>query len=443
MKLRLKVRFSAYIVASKPEALELNTAFEHPPFQVKLCLTGQEPLSSEELPEEERHFRQATRIIFELSPLQASQHAPSEMKELLVPDQRLRLVRLLVSVVNRVLRGIRNFGTVIHIAEIRFTEDEVEPLLREWDAEVSLDDEEWQPLIEPKSTFWETLKTAYMPRHPMGQLRSARWPDIEEAIQDELEPNPEQEFLTNAIEHIRLRNYRLALLEAIVCLEIVLSQFLENYLLINKGFSRNRVKKVLGKDVGLTPRVGLLLDLVLTPDELKSLSIGDALKAINWRNTVVHKTGHLPPGLSDNEAQDCIFSVLHLADVLARKRTQIVASPESKEVAQFIALAFKVPLPAISLVRHHRRVVHFQFFISDEFPSEEKMKEIAEVVARRIQERDSRFKPEEHLYIRFSDFPQKTIAVWSRGILEVVAKPTSPRLPLPPRLEPPPKQVKP
>ena len=242
---------------------------------------------------------------------------------------------------------------------------------------------------------------------------------------------------------LSVRNYRLALLEAIVCLEIVLSQFLENYLLINKGFSRNRVMKVLGKDVGLTPRVGLLLDLVLTQGELKSLGIGDVLKAINWRNTVVHKTGHLPPGLSDNEAQDCIFGVLHLADVLAGKRTQIVASPESKDVAQFIALAFKVPLPTISLIRHHRRVVQFQFFISDEFPSEEKMKEIAEAVARRIQERDRRFKPEEHLHIRFSDFPQKTIAVWSRGMLEVIAKPTSPRLRPPPRLEPPPGQVKP
>lgn len=442
MKLRLKVPFNAYIVGSKPEALELNTVFEHPPFQVRLSLTGQEPLSSEELPEEGRHFRQATRIIFELSPLQAGQHAPSEMKELLAPDQRLRLVRLLVSVVNRVLLGIRNVGTVINIAEIRFREDEVEPLLREWDAEVSLDDEEWQPLTEPKSTFWKRLMTASMPRHPMGELRSTRWPDIEEAIQDELEPNPEQEFLTNALEHVRQRNYRLALLEAIVCLEIVLSQFLENYLLINKGFSRNRVMKMLGKDVSLTPRVGLLLELVLTPGELKSLSIGDALKAISWRNTIVHKTGHLPLGLSDNEAEDCIFSVLHLADVLARKRTQIVASPESKEVAQFAALALKVPLPTISLIRHHRRVVHFQFFLSDEFPSEEKMKEIAEVLARRIQERDRRFKPEEHLYIRFSDFPQKTIAVWSRGMLEVISKP-SPRLTPPPRLKPPPKQVKP
>lgn len=441
MKIRFRVAFSAYILGPSPEVLELSTTFAHPPFKVEISITGERALSSDDLPEEERHFRRATQILFELDFLPSDPRSTKEWNKLLNPARRLPLIRVLASIVNRVMRAIRNYGIVVHVAEIRFDEDEVDSLLHEWNVEVSHNGNKWQPVLKPKSGFWESLMAISIRRQPVANFRAARWPDIEEAIQDDLEPGPEREFLTNSLEHIRLRNFRLAVLEAIVCLEIVLSQFLENHLLINKRFSKNRLDKVLSKDVGLTTRVGLLLDLVLTPADLKPLNIGNVLKAISWRNTVVHKTGHLPRALSDDETKDCIFSVLHLAEILAAKRAQIVASPESKELARFIALAFKVPIPTISLVQNHRRVVHFQFFLSDEFPSEETMREITDVLARKIQDRDKRFVREEHLHVRFAEF-QQTIAAWSKGELEVFAKPIARKPPPPPPdpLEPPPKE---
>ena len=242
----------------------------------------------------------------------------------------------------------------------------------------------------------------------------------------------------NAIEHLRLRNFRLALLEAIVCLEIVISQFLENYCLLQRGFSKNRLKKVFKGEVGLTARVGLLLELTLNPNDLKVIRIGEILKAISWRNKIVHETGHLPATVSEDEISDCIMSVLYAAHSLSRKRDEIVAAPELGELAQAIAEAWTVPVPRLIIAGRHRVICQFVFFLSHEFPDEANMTRIVEELSQRLEQRDLRFRREEHLYVSFSEFSQDTIAVWSNGRLDVRGKP-HPRLPRrPPSLEPPP-----
>jgi hypothetical protein len=307
--------------------------------------------------------------------------------------------------------------------EITFRPWQAETLLRKWNCETSDDGTDWSEIYSPRGVLWEALFAAG--GDGSTQLNMELWPEIEESIQDDLQPGPEQEFVTNALEHIRDYNFRLALIEAIVCLEIVLSQFMEQFLLIRKGLSQSRAKYILNPQIGLSARVSVLLDLVLSPDELNNVRVSEVLKAVNWRNGIVHKTGHLPLSLSDDEATDAIFATLELALFLSRRRDEIAATPELQELSQAISSAHKLPVPTIQPSWSHRVSVSFRSFLSQALPSEAGMLEVIQDLCTRLNKRDKRFVPEDHLHVTFGGLLGGVRAIWSKGRLEVFQPPLS------------------
>ena len=127
----------------------------------------------------------------------------------------------------------------------------------------------------------------------IGELDYNNWPTIVEAIQDNLESPPEQEFITNALEHLKVRNYRLALIESIICLEIVLTQYLKAFFSINKQIPEKRINNFLNPNLGLNARISVLLNLCLDERDIESVNFTNILRAINRRNHIIHKTGNL------------------------------------------------------------------------------------------------------------------------------------------------------
>ena len=119
-----------------------------------------------------------------------------------------------------------------------------------------------------------------------GSLSVNRWQDIEQGLVEGLKPKPEQEFLTNSLQHLREENLRLALIEATVCLEIVLSQTIQLHLQVKRSFSKKRIEAVLN-NVGLTSRVGLLVESIFALNERSGLQLDKVLQAINWRNKII------------------------------------------------------------------------------------------------------------------------------------------------------------
>ena len=49
----------------------------------------------------------------------------------------------------------------------------------------------------------------------IGQLKMRDWALIEEALQDGLSAGPEKEFFVNAVQHSRVDNLRLAVVESV------------------------------------------------------------------------------------------------------------------------------------------------------------------------------------------------------------------------------------
>lgn len=406
MKLRCKIPLSTYVLGPSAEDLNLESQFKHDNIFVKLKLLGEKPLTPEKAEKDKFYICKVHSIFLFIEEIEI------DVKESEYP----RLLRFLTPIINRVLRNIRNFGAVVHIKEIYPEDQDAEHYLWRWTVEISEDGKSWQNIITDEQ--WKPL--LYMQRtEPTGELRSSSWPDIEEAIQDNLAPPPEQEFVTNAIEYLRNRNYRMALLESIICLEIVMNQHLSKYLSINKKISQRRINNFLSPQLGLTARISALLNLCLHSEDIKQVEFNNVIKAIRWRNHVIHRTGHLPKNLPESTIYQNINSILNLVFLLAHRRNQIDISPDMQQIGKNISEKHKAPIPNIWLVDRHRFLVEFVFYvIPSNFPEAQVLENLALETSTQLSARDRRFNPQEHLYIRYYSF-RDIKARWYKGSLQM------------------------
>lgn len=420
MKLCFKVPFNSYLAGPSSESLNLQTSFEEDGYLVKMVIEGNGPLELKDGPPETKYFRKTTYLSFEITLGEASSENLQNFKLLVKEEsQRLKLFSLFVSIINRALCSIRNFGVVAHIQEVRPIDSEIESYFRKWDVKFSENNEVYQTIFPATTGLLQGLLYFSASDQEIPELRVSDWPDIEEAIQDKLKPAPEQEFLTNAIEFLRIRNFRMALLESVICLEIVLTQYLRAFLSVRKNIPNERIGKFLTHQLGLSSRLSGLLDITLGREDLNKINIQKILKAVEWRNHIVHKTGRLPKELKEDTLRDGISSILTLAILLALRRDQIQAEPRLQKIAKEMSDDNKVPIPTIWAMQRHHILVEIQFFF-DEIPESHVFEKVSKDLAIKLKERDPRFEANKHLFIRFLQFPKKTIARWRRGYLEII-----------------------
>ena len=424
MKLKLKIPLYFYLSGPTEQSLEVETSFEHDDVKVNLRFVGENPLTFPKGSDDSKvfsHVKYAEFVLEDTDP-QQSRLAKIVTTE---PDY-VQILKYLLPIVNRVLCSIRNWGLVAFVAELNPRDDDAKKYIQRWDVQSSEDGENWQAVVKPETGLLSVLLSSFfLNDEKAGNLHVKNWSDIEEAIQDNLEPPPEQEFLTNSIEHLNLGNFRLALVEAIICLEIVLTQFLQVFLSIDKRISKSRINDFLSPQFGLKAKVSALLDLILDPNDLKKINVDNVRTAVEWRNGVIHKTGHLPQGVPEEELRRKINDVLSLALLLGRKREQISSSPELQRIGNQLSQKFRLPNPTILGLGRHRILLDFDFLLSSEIPQdlEEVLKSVADETSSIFTTKDSRFNAAEHLHIRFLvlfPFPQKVKARWRNNKIEVV-----------------------
>ena len=315
--------------------------------------------------------------------------------------------------------------TISHIID-----ENVDRWLRALRAEVSEDGNTWTRLRTTEK-LEDTLADRYLLRNErVGNLSAAAWPVITEAVQDDLKAGPEREFVINAVEHSRVGNLRLAVVESVVCLEIVLGEWLRQ-VLPNRGIQESKIKGLLSPQLGLSTKLELLLPLLLSRDEIEKLDVGLVIRTIRLRNTVIHKTGNLPTGIPEEGVRNGIVATVELATKLAEKRDWLRVAPDLHQIAQQTATASQVPLLSIEAIFPHHYAVSFDFYF-EQFPTDDQLKELASDLGSRLSAYDPRFKADTNLWILFRQL-SKTVSAWGEGRLKKLKDPMPSLLPLKPK----------
>jgi len=412
MRIRLSVPLNLFLNSPQETLLDLPPlTFQNGESEVLITLKGAAPLKVDS--GSEPHFRTIHECQIEVR--QKSQ-AAHNLLELVQSNNFAELSNLLMPIVNKTLVAIRNFGWVTTAREYK-PEQKPEKLLRAWGTKARIHGE-WKEVAPkpPQTPFDLFYGLGDLDQNvERGSLSVSRWPDIEQALVEGLRPNPEQEFLTNALQHLREENLRLALVEATVCLEIVLSDCLKLYLAVKRKFSKSKIDSVLN-NVGLLSRVGLIVDSMLTYNEGRVAELDKVLQAIRLRNGIIHKTGHLDPSVPREEAHDAIYAMLNLALTLGRKREKLKAEPEMEGIAKAIAGNFHCPSPEIEVLKYHEVSATFSFQskvpmylraigsplpADDKIPDQDGLQEIIDGLASKLKERDSYFDVKRHLSAKF------------------------------------------
>ena len=243
-----------------------------------------------------------------------------------------------------------------------------------------------------------------------GDLYTNTWEDICEAIQDDKDPLPEHEFITNCFEHLDSNNLRMAIIECIMALEIVLSQYLDKYLKLIKKLPRKRIDNFISPDLGIKARISVLLNLTMPDDDIGKVKINDILILIGWRNKIIHKSGHIK-GVKEKEIHKKISSAFYLIQLLARKRDLIILTPEIQAISNQIKEKYDTVVPNINLFERHRVTVTFTVIFEKGLPNKNKFIDMQKFITSKFIKRDSHFIPEKHLIIKYN-LLNKTKLVW-------------------------------
>jgi hypothetical protein len=252
-------------------------------------------------------------------------------------------------------------------------------------------------------------------RDHLGEFEIKNLSDLQEAIEDDLAGGPERTFLANALEHLRRGDLRVAVVESVICLEILLGQLLPRLL-----EAASVPGDVLTKEITLFYRVKMLLPLLL-PSEAASADLSAVLKTISWRNKIAHQSGYLPDGVPDQKIREGITAVVLLSHKLAHKRDSLERAPKLRQLGQEIAVKFSVREPTIEWTLGHTYTAKFPFFF-DAAPGADRLAEISDAVVHGLTQIDPRCRPEKDVFVFFSKFGTE-IATWQGGRFHLIDTP--------------------
>lgn len=312
MLIRGTIPVDFYITGSNVEDLNLSTCFKYKKMNCSIAISGENTFDVSEADSKNNTIMHAEKLHVILEESRGGDYLDSIIKS----REYGEIISIITKVVNHCVQAIRNFGMVPHIHEILEDYPRAECILYFWSVQISSDNREWTQIIQKPSNL-EQLKHYFSYKQPpAGRLEVSKWPEIERALADDLKPPPEREFLTNSIENLKIKNYRLALIEAVIGLEIVLSRYLAGYMQYEKRLSKTRINGIISPGLDLTARVSVLLELIVEPEYLRDIDIEKILSAISWRNSVIHKTGNIPWGVTKKDLNEGINEVLDLINLL-------------------------------------------------------------------------------------------------------------------------------
>ncbi len=404
MKLKYKIPVELIVISRSKDGIKSNINFNHDDFTITINLIGSQIFEqkSQEIWPYSQNFNTFEFIV------QDFDKSKDRVSKLITENSREQLSSLLISINNRAIFAFRNFGTACGMHEFNAINDNPEYYLDKWDVEYTNDDKTWIRLIDKYKgeilikIVREDISLEFLNKNIMS---SEKISEIEESINEKYIPNPEQEFLTNSLEQFKNNNFRLSLIESIMALEIILNQCIRKYLLLKLNLEKLKIDKFINPQLGLTARVSVLLNIILTKEKISEIDIDKILKAVNWRNNIIHTTGNFPNNLDIEVIKNHIVEVWNLVKILSQYYSKISAEPELDQIAKSIEKKPHIKCPTIEYIDRHTVWIRFIHLI-DLVPEIEIVNEAIIRIIKIFEEKDKYFNAKENLIVDFQQVDQ-------------------------------------
>jgi hypothetical protein len=115
-------------------------------------------------------------------------------------------------------------------------------------------------------------------------IETTSWEKVATEILEQKNPPAELELAVNSMEHWHSKNLRLAVLESVIGLGIVMASFLRAYLTYRKEIPEAQLKDFLSPEFGLTSRLSGLLNMTFNKKDLENINI-DLIKKLSHGET--------------------------------------------------------------------------------------------------------------------------------------------------------------
>lgn len=373
-----------------------------------------------ELKKEERIFGCTYFCLIEKITFEIADDNRNSLK-ILKEDKKL-LLNLIITILNKVLRCLRIFGWSWHIHEhsVKYEEDVDFQLIR-LKVQVSEDREKYNYLIDEFEKWIAFGSLKYIDQ--FSHLPFSKLSKIEEAIADKnldilREEEPvETEFLVNSREHLDNGNFRMAIIESIIDLEIALTRYIRVYFEYIKKFSKKYVDNFLNSNFDLSTRLYIIPSLTLDDNDYSRINYDLVLKGVSLRNKLIHREEDCLIGVPEDEIDKYVTEIIKLSRLLNLKVIQIKAKPEMRNIAEKIRTKFRVNCD-VTRLRNHRIIakIYYTFSINGAFFKENKVIDIINTLSELLIKYDNNFIPNEHLIVHFYDiYDIKLWAYWSKG----------------------------
>lgn len=221
----------------------------------------------------------------------------------------VQILNLINSISNRCLLIFRNYGNLTKVKEFSLKLDmedkeQFKSFFMMLDVKISKNNMKYEKILKIlgfKYEFYEEFcswfQNSYFDAYHEEYLDYDTWLDIKNALENNYEITEERFFYVNSLEHIYNHNIRLAVIETVISLEIVVTKYLKDYLKF-KNIPNDRIGGLINPHIGIYSMVSVLLDLSIEEEVMKLFKIDDVLKLIHLRNDIIHNNKQIPKEFS-------------------------------------------------------------------------------------------------------------------------------------------------
>ncbi|MHA1233125.1 MAG: hypothetical protein ACTSPQ_21080 [Candidatus Helarchaeota archaeon] len=422
MFVRFKYPAKMYIYGNNLEEVNPQVNFSYKSLSCKMFFEGKDPSdASKELSQFKlKYFREVENMIIEIK----ENDINKKLESLIKIDNRKELLNLLIHILNRCIRSIRLYGWAYNLHEFEPSDfkENIDFQLLELNIEITYNEKKWDRLISDYdfAEYFAYLQTSGFQKQ-YSHLFYENWDIIKEAIQDNsdlLEGNlpRETEFLISAREYLNNNNFRLALIESVIGLEIALTKYIQNYFIIEKKYTKNKTNKFLNNNFDLNTRLSVIPILTLDEISLKEIKFDEVSNGINWRNKIVHEGKDVLGKIPDIHKQSVVEEIINLSRLLDLKVIQMKSNPKMLEISNEMLSKYSTHV-SIREVRYHKfQVLFFGLYSTNGSWSIEKIEEINKYLIMLLKSHDNKFIPEKHLTVKYIDMKNERLwATWNKG----------------------------